>query len=73
MKRMKITTKASGGVLAELFESCETANEIWKKLPFEGSINTWGEEIYFEIPVKMEVKNGYVCEENNCEVHSTAK
>lgn len=73
MKRMKIITKASGGVLAELFESSKTAGEIWKKLPFEGTVNTWGEEIYFEIPMKMEVKDGYVCEENNCEVHSTAK
>jgi hypothetical protein len=30
-----------------------TANEIWKHLPIEGKVNTWGEEIYFEIPVEM--------------------
>lgn len=58
MKRMKIITKATGDIVAELFESSETANEIWKRLPFEGTINTWGEEIYFEIPVKMELENG---------------
>lgn len=58
MKRMKIITKATGGILAELFEGSKTAGEIWEKLPFEGIVNTWGEEIYFEIPVKVELENG---------------
>jgi hypothetical protein len=30
-----------------------TADEIWKQLPFESRVNTWGEEIYFEIPVNI--------------------
>ena len=30
-----------------------TANEIMDKLPIEGWANTWGDEIYFEIPVEM--------------------
>jgi hypothetical protein len=30
-----------------------TAEEIWKQLPFESRVNTWGEEIYFDIPVKI--------------------
>jgi hypothetical protein len=34
-----------------------TAIKIWESLPIEGSVNTWGEEIYFEIPVKMESEN----------------
>ena len=38
---------------AELNESL-TAQEIWKKLPLEGRVNTWGDEIYFEIPVVMD-------------------
>ena len=33
----------------------KTAATILKKLPITGKINTWGEEIYFDIPVK-EVK-----------------
>ncbi len=37
-------------VRAELFE-CSTADDIRKALPFEGSANLWGDEIYFEIPV----------------------
>jgi len=35
---------------AELNDSV-TAQKIWDVLPFEGSANTWGDEIYFEIPV----------------------
>lgn len=38
---------------AELNES-PTAQEIWKKLPMEGRANTWGDEIYFEVPVVMD-------------------
>jgi hypothetical protein len=35
---------------AELNESA-TAEAVWQALPLEGSANTWGEEIYFRIPV----------------------
>ena len=38
---------------AELNESL-TAQEICKALPMEGRVNTWGDEIYFEIPVVMD-------------------
>lgn len=30
----------------------ETALLVWKSLPFQGQANLWGDEIYFEIPVK---------------------
>ena len=30
-----------------------TAQELLKQLPIEGQVTTWGEEIYFEIPVEM--------------------
>jgi hypothetical protein len=35
---------------AELNDS-PTARRIWEALPIEGRANTWGDEIYFEIPV----------------------
>ncbi len=38
---------------AELNDS-QTAEAICKALPIKASANTWGEEIYFSIPVKCE-------------------
>lgn len=38
---------------AELNES-PTARRVWDALPIEGVANTWGDEIYFEIPVLAE-------------------
>jgi hypothetical protein len=37
-------------VEAELNEG-PTARKVWDALPIEGRANTWGDEIYFEIPV----------------------
>jgi hypothetical protein len=36
----------------------DTAYAIWLALPFEAYTNAWGDEIYFEIPVKMKLENG---------------
>jgi hypothetical protein len=50
---MKSITISVGEVSlpAELNDS-PTANQIWEKLPIEGKAHIWGDEIYFEIPVK---------------------
>lgn len=42
--------------LAQLNDS-ETARAIAKALPIEGSANTWGDEIYFRIPVRCAEEN----------------
>jgi len=34
-----------------------TVEGVLKALPFKGSANTWGEEIYFEIPVTLPEEN----------------
>jgi hypothetical protein len=35
----------------------ETARMIYDNLPLEGEANLWLEEIYFDIPLKMEYEN----------------
>ena len=44
-------------VRAQLNDSI-TAELIWENLPIEGSANTWGDEIYFSIPVKADLGGG---------------
>ena len=44
-------------VTAELNDS-ETARAIAEKLPIEADFSTWGDEIYFPIPVKKGLENG---------------
>ena len=35
----------------------KTSDNIWDSLPLESSVNTWGDEIYFSIPVINEEEN----------------
>ena len=35
----------------------KTAQKIWDALPIEGRVNTWGDEIYFSIPVDVGLEN----------------
>ena len=51
MKHIKISA-GDITVVAELGESL-TARKIWEALPVDGTINRWGDEIYFAIPVKI--------------------
>jgi len=51
MHRITITA-GSVTMEAELNDS-PTAQVIWNALPVTGKANTWGDEIYFEIPVHV--------------------
>ncbi len=50
LKKIRIITGKVSAV-AEL-SSGKTSDAIWDALLIENTVNTWGEEIYFEIPVK---------------------
>ena len=57
MKRQIRIKAGSVTAVAEL-NNTKTANTIWQALPFSSKVNTWGEEIYFNVPVKMEEEKG---------------
>ena len=44
-------------VQAELNDT-RTATAIWEALPIERPANTWGDEIYFSIPVRLKTERG---------------
>jgi len=54
-KKIKIVTEAAGTVEAEIIEdrNPKTAYAVWSNLPIEAEVNTWGEEIYFSVPVRV--------------------
>ncbi len=43
--------------VAELNDT-KTAQAIWETLPIKGRVNLWGEEIYFSIPLSLELEAG---------------
>ena len=43
-------------VIAELNDN-RTADAIWGALPLSAAGNTWGDEIYFGIPVQLQAEN----------------
>ena len=56
--RIRVVTDATGPVEASLTdENPETAEAVWDALPIEARANTWGDEIYFGIPVKVDPEN----------------
>jgi hypothetical protein len=57
MKRQIRITAGPVSALAEL-NTTKTAEAIWQALPLKAKASTWGDEIYFAIPVKIELKNG---------------
>jgi len=50
MKKIKITSGTTELVVTLL--DTPTAAAIYDKLPIQSMVQTWGEEVYFEVPVK---------------------
>lgn len=51
MRRIKISAEDVTAVAT--LDDSTTADAVWEALPFAGEGNRWGEEIYFEVPVRQ--------------------
>jgi len=55
-KKIRIT---AGAIEAEAeLNNTRTAQAIWEALPVKGRVNLWGDEIYFSIPLSLELEAG---------------
>jgi hypothetical protein len=43
-------------IVAEL-DGSKTADAIWEALPIGGQVNLWGDEIYFSVPMALDLDN----------------
>jgi len=53
----KITIKASDVSIGAEFMQTATARAIYDSLPLNGLVNVWGDEIYFEIPLQLDLED----------------
>ena len=55
-KKIQVT---AGEIEAEAeLNDTRTAQAIWETLPMKGHVNLWGDEIYFSIPLSLELEAG---------------
>lgn len=48
--------RTRGGEFTVVLDKSPISDELWLSLPFETSLNMWGNEIYFETPAHTKVK-----------------
>jgi len=55
-KNRRILITAGQVSATAVLHDTATADAIWNALPIEARVNTWGDEIYFSIPVRAELE-----------------
>ncbi len=58
MAKRTIRITAGGVSATAVLKETPTADKLWAALPVKGTANTWGDEIYFPIPVKAAAEKG---------------
>ena len=58
MEDRKISISAGDVSVTVSLNDSGTADLLWEALPLEASANTWGDEIYFRIPVQAGEEDG---------------
>ena len=58
MDSRRIVIRAGGVEVTAELDDTLTADAVWEALPFEAAASTWGDEIYFGIPVSAEEEPG---------------
>ena len=48
-----IRIEADGVRLYAVLASTPSAGAVWEALPLEGSARLWGEEVYFDVPLRL--------------------
>jgi len=56
--RNKINIRAGAIEIEAEMNATRTAQAIWEILPIESHVNLWGDEIYFSIPLSLELETG---------------
>jgi len=52
MNRMRVTVDQADVDLVVILNESETAAALWAALPMESAAQTWGQEVYFTVPVE---------------------
>jgi len=54
---VRIEISWESGRLTAIMNDTPTARLVWEALPHTASASTWGEEVYFELPVRAELED----------------